>query len=134
MGKLQETHCRHQCNTVKMRDGLQKADGTLATHIRTERIGLNAYLHSRNVPGTPMRLRMKHRSLLNPSHSRIAVGFRVSGDCPVSAHIQVRGLVSEGIHLYAVLATNLLCIKRLRGYESTVIEAKELLFERNNQD
>jgi len=38
--------------TVKMRDGLQKAESTLATHIRTERIGLNAYLHSRNVPGT----------------------------------------------------------------------------------
>ena len=37
--------------TVKMRNGLQKAESTLATHIRTERIGLNAYLHSRNVPG-----------------------------------------------------------------------------------
>jgi len=37
--------------SVRMRDGLQKAESTLATHIRTERIGLNAYLHSRNVPG-----------------------------------------------------------------------------------
>jgi len=38
--------------SVRMRDGLQKAESTLAIHIRTERIGLNAYLHSRNVPGT----------------------------------------------------------------------------------
>lgn len=38
--------------TVKMRDGLQKAESSLVTHIRTERIGLKAYLHSRNVSGT----------------------------------------------------------------------------------
>lgn len=38
--------------SVKMREGLQKAESTLATHIKTERIGLKAYLHSRNVPGT----------------------------------------------------------------------------------
>ncbi len=35
--------------TVKMRDDLQKAESTLAMHIRIERIDLNAYLHSRNV-------------------------------------------------------------------------------------
>jgi hypothetical protein len=38
--------------TVKMRDDLQKVESTLATHIRIERIGLNVYLHSRNVPST----------------------------------------------------------------------------------
>ena len=35
---------------VKMRKGLQKAESTLATHIRTKRIGLEAYLHSRKEP------------------------------------------------------------------------------------
>jgi len=35
--------------TIKMRDDLQKVESTLATHIRIERIGLNAYLHFRNV-------------------------------------------------------------------------------------
>jgi hypothetical protein len=35
--------------TVKMRDDLQKVESTFATHIRTERIDLNVYLHSRNV-------------------------------------------------------------------------------------
>ncbi len=38
--------------TIKMRDDLQKAESTLAMHIRIERIDLNAYLHSRNVSGT----------------------------------------------------------------------------------
>ncbi len=38
--------------TIKMRDDLQKAESILATHIRIERIGLNVYLHSRNVSGT----------------------------------------------------------------------------------
>jgi len=37
--------------TVAMRKGLQKAESTLATHIRTERIGLRAYLYQRQVPG-----------------------------------------------------------------------------------
>jgi len=37
---------------IKMRDDLQKAESTLAMHIRIERIDLNAYLHSRNVSGT----------------------------------------------------------------------------------
>ncbi len=37
--------------TVKMRNGLQKVESTLVTHIRIERIGLNAYLHFRNVSG-----------------------------------------------------------------------------------
>ena len=35
--------------TLKIREGLQKAKSFLATHIRTERIGLKAYLHSRKV-------------------------------------------------------------------------------------
>ncbi len=34
---------------IKMRDDLQKAESTLAMHIRIECIDLNAYLHSRNV-------------------------------------------------------------------------------------
>ena len=38
--------------TMKMRDDLQKAESILATYIRTERIDLNAYLHSRNISGT----------------------------------------------------------------------------------
>ncbi len=38
--------------TIKMRDDLQKAESTLAMHIRIECINLNAYLHSRNVSGT----------------------------------------------------------------------------------
>ncbi len=38
--------------TMKMRDDLQKAESTLATHIRTECIDLNVYLHSRNVSDT----------------------------------------------------------------------------------
>ncbi len=38
--------------TVKMRDDLQKAESTLATHIRIERIDLNVYLHSRNISST----------------------------------------------------------------------------------
>ena len=37
--------------TLKIREGLQKAESFLATHIRTERIGLKVYLHSRKVPG-----------------------------------------------------------------------------------
>ncbi len=37
--------------TIKMRDDLQKAESTLAMHIRIKRIDLNAYLHSRNVLG-----------------------------------------------------------------------------------
>ena len=37
--------------TLKIREGLQKAESSLATQIRTERIGLKAYLHSRKVPG-----------------------------------------------------------------------------------
>ncbi len=37
---------------IKMRDDLQKAESTLAMHIRIERIDLNAYLHSRNVSDT----------------------------------------------------------------------------------
>ncbi len=37
--------------TVKMHDDLQKAESTLAMHIRIERINLNAYLHFRNVSG-----------------------------------------------------------------------------------
>jgi len=32
-----------------MRDDLQKAESTLAMHIRIEHIDLNTYLHSRNV-------------------------------------------------------------------------------------
>ncbi len=36
---------------IKMRDDFQKAESTLAMHIRIERIDLNAYLHSRNVSG-----------------------------------------------------------------------------------
>lgn len=36
---------------IRMRKGLAKAESTMATHIRTERIGLNAYLQSRRVPG-----------------------------------------------------------------------------------
>ncbi len=35
--------------TIKMRDDLQKAERTLAMHIRIKRIDLNTYLHSRNV-------------------------------------------------------------------------------------
>lgn len=35
---------------LDLRTGLQKAESTLATQIRTERIGLNAYLASRRVP------------------------------------------------------------------------------------
>ncbi len=38
--------------TIKMRDDFQKAESTLAMHIRIERIDLNTYLHSRNVSGT----------------------------------------------------------------------------------
>ncbi len=34
---------------IKMRDDFQKAESTLAMHIRIERIDLNAYLHFRNV-------------------------------------------------------------------------------------
>ncbi len=34
---------------IKMRDDLQKAESTLAMHIRIEHIDLNTYLHSRNV-------------------------------------------------------------------------------------
>lgn len=37
--------------SLGLRSGLRKAESTLATHIRTERIGLRAYLHSRGVPG-----------------------------------------------------------------------------------
>ncbi len=37
---------------IKMRDDLQKAESTLAIHIRIERIDLNVYLHSRNVSST----------------------------------------------------------------------------------
>ena len=37
--------------TLKIREGLQKAESSLATHIRTERIGLKVYLYSRKVPG-----------------------------------------------------------------------------------
>lgn len=37
--------------TLRMREGLQKAESTLAMHIRTERIGLQSYLYTRNVPG-----------------------------------------------------------------------------------
>ena len=37
--------------TLKLRTGLRKAESSLATHIRTERIGLNAYLSTRKVPG-----------------------------------------------------------------------------------
>lgn len=36
---------------LKIRKQLQKAESSIATHIRTERIGLAAYLHSRQVPG-----------------------------------------------------------------------------------
>jgi len=36
---------------IKIRKHLQKAESTLAMHIRTERIGLAAYLYSRKVPG-----------------------------------------------------------------------------------
>ena len=35
--------------TVKMRDNLQKIESTLTIHIRTKRIDLKVYLHSRNV-------------------------------------------------------------------------------------
>lgn len=38
-------------DTIKMRSHLRKAESTLAMQIRTERIGLKAYLYSRNVPG-----------------------------------------------------------------------------------
>ncbi len=34
---------------IKMRDDLQKAESTLAMHIRIERINLNVYLHFKNV-------------------------------------------------------------------------------------
>ena len=34
---------------IKMHDDLQKAESTLAMHIRIERINLNVYLHFRNV-------------------------------------------------------------------------------------
>jgi len=34
---------------IKMRDDLQKAESTLAMHIRIERIDLNVYLHFRNI-------------------------------------------------------------------------------------
>ncbi len=37
--------------TIKMRDDFQKAESTLAMHIRIERIDLNAYLHFRNISG-----------------------------------------------------------------------------------
>ncbi len=37
--------------TIKMRDDLQKAESTLAMHIRIECIDLNVYLHFRNVSG-----------------------------------------------------------------------------------
>ncbi len=36
---------------IKMRDDLQKAESTLAMHIRIKRIDLNAYLHFKNVSG-----------------------------------------------------------------------------------
>ena len=38
--------------TIKMQNDFQKAESSLATHIQTERIDLNAYLHFRNVSGT----------------------------------------------------------------------------------
>ncbi len=34
---------------IKMRDDFQKAESTFAIYIKTERINLNAYLHSRNI-------------------------------------------------------------------------------------
>ncbi len=34
---------------IKMHDDFQKAESTLAMHIRIERIDLNVYLHSRNI-------------------------------------------------------------------------------------
>jgi len=37
--------------TLSLREGLRKAESTLATHIRTERVGLRAYLFTRKVPG-----------------------------------------------------------------------------------
>ncbi len=101
--------------TVKMRDGLQKAESTLATHIRTERIGLNAYLHSRNVPGAD-----------NP---RCACGGRrqtakhILMHCPDWTHLRPKMLREAGLTDYRIIVST---AKGLRAAARMMMETELL--------
>ncbi len=101
--------------TVKMRDGLQKAESTLATHIRTERIGLNAYLHSRNVPGTD-----SPRCGCGWSHQ---TAKHVLMHCPDWSHLRSRMLQDAGSSDYRIIVAT---TKGLRAVAKMMMETELL--------
>ncbi len=101
--------------TVKMRDGLQKAESTLATHIRTERIGLNAYLHSRNVPGTD-----SPRCGCGWSHQ---TAKHVLMHCPDWSHLRPRMLQDAGSSDYRIIVAT---TKGLRAVAKMMMETELL--------
>lgn len=80
-----------------MRDGLQKAESTLATHIRTERIDLNAYLHSRNVPGAN-----SPRCACGWSHQ---TAKHILMHCPDWTHLRSRMLRDAGSTDYRIIVS-----------------------------
>ena len=98
-----------------MRDGLQKAESTLATHIRTERIGLNAYLHSRTVPGTD-----SPRCECGRSHQ---TAKQVLKHCPDWTHLRSRMLRDAGSSDYRIIVAT---TKGLRAAARMMMETELL--------
>lgn len=75
--------------TLRLHDGMAKAESTLATHIRTERIGLKAYLAQCHVPGFDSECGWNRQTAKH-----------ILAHCPTQAHLRPDLLGDTGIMDY----------------------------------